>query len=76
MNCYNFVIEFEHNGQFGHEEHQLTLKEGERFVGFAMVVVSERDERETTLNLSKLRTRAVSSCNKRTFTGIHGNMCS
>lgn len=44
MNCYNFVIEFEHNGQFGHEEHQLTLKEGERFVGFAMVVVSERDE--------------------------------
>ena len=41
MNCYNFIIEYQHNGQFGHEEHQLTLKEGERFVGFAMVLVSE-----------------------------------
>ena len=54
MNCYNFIIEFQHNGLFGHEEHQITLQEGERFVGFAMVIVNENDEKENIQHLKQL----------------------
>ena len=41
MNCYNFIIQYQNNGQYGQEVHKLTLQEGERFVGFAMVIVTE-----------------------------------
>ena len=54
MNCYNFIIEYHHNGQFGHEEHQLTLQEGERFVGFALVLVNEKDEKESVQPLKPI----------------------
>ena len=54
MNCYNFIIEFQHNGQFGHEEHQLTLQAGERFVGFAMVIAKEKDEKESVQPLKPI----------------------
>ena len=54
MNCYNFIIEYQHNGQYGHEVHKLTLQEGERFVGFAMVIVNEKDEKENIQHLKQL----------------------
>ena len=54
MNCYNFIIEYHHNGQFGHEEHQLTLQEGERFVGFAMVIVKSAELAENDANSKQI----------------------
>ena len=54
MNSYNFIIQYLHNGRFGHEEHQLTLEEGERFVGFAMVIVKEKDEKESVQPLKPI----------------------
>ena len=54
MNCYNFIIEYQNNGQYGHEVHQLTLQEGERFVGFAMVIVNEKDEKESVQPLKPI----------------------
>lgn len=38
----NIYIQLENNGQFAHEEHELTLSEGETFIGVAMVLGSEQ----------------------------------
>ena len=38
------------SGPSAHEGHQLTLSEGERFVGIAMVLVNDRDEKGNASN--------------------------